>query len=170
MNMVNGLPAHVLLIHFVVVFVPLTGLALVASAIWPGVARRLGIALPLVALATLTSVPLTTHAGEWLEAHVDSDPLVRRHAELGDTLLPWVTGLFVVAVAVWWVARRAAASPAPGGFPWSAAWVRIAAVVLSVGVAAGAVVDVYRIGDSGAKAAWHDGFSQTAGHGDDAGH
>lgn len=46
--------------------------------------------------------------------------------------------------------------------PRSVLVVRVAAVVLSVGVGAGAVVDVYRIGDSGAKAAWHDGFSKTA--------
>ena len=31
-----------------------------------------------------------------------------------------------------------------------------------VAVAAGAVVDVYRIGDSGAKAAWQGGYSKTA--------
>ncbi|MEH0588517.1 hypothetical protein QA942_32360 [Streptomyces sp. B21-106] len=35
-------------------------------------------------------------------------------------------------------------------------------VVLCLGVAAGAMVDVYRIGDSGAKAAWQGGFSKTA--------
>ncbi|WP_280892003.1 hypothetical protein [Streptomyces sp. LBL] len=35
-------------------------------------------------------------------------------------------------------------------------------MVLSVGVAAGAVADVYRIGDSGAKAAWQNGFSKAA--------
>jgi hypothetical protein len=35
-------------------------------------------------------------------------------------------------------------------------------VVLSLAVALGAVVDVYRIGDSGAKAAWHDNCSRTA--------
>ncbi|MGH1551647.1 hypothetical protein ACRAWF_04100 [Streptomyces sp. L7] len=29
-------------------------------------------------------------------------------------------------------------------------------------VAVGAVVDVYRIGDSGAKAAWQDNYSKTA--------
>jgi hypothetical protein len=34
--------------------------------------------------------------------------------------------------------------------------------VLSLAVAIGAVVDVYRIGDSGAKAAWHDAYSKTA--------
>ncbi|MFJ7146911.1 DUF2231 domain-containing protein [Streptomyces sp. NPDC100445] len=171
MNLINGLPTHILLVHFVVVLVPLTALALVVCAIRPGVARRMGVVLPLLALVTLVSVPLTTHAGEWLEEHVDSDALVRRHAELGDGLLPWAGGLFVLAVFVWWAARRTApsgsgASPDTG---MSAVPVRITAVVLSLALAGGAVVDVYRIGDSGAKAAWHDGFSHSAtgGHGDD---
>ncbi|BDM74619.1 hypothetical protein HEK616_81060 (plasmid) [Streptomyces nigrescens] len=162
MSLINGLPAHVLLVHFVVVFVPLTALALVACAIWPAVAQRIGIALPLFALVTFASVPLTTNAGEWLEGHVDSNALVRRHTELGDGLLPWAAGLFVLAVAVWWVARRNAAAGTSRSARRSLAPARIAAVLLSLVVATGAVVDVYRIGDSGAKAAWHDGFSKTA--------
>ncbi|MFI9646148.1 DUF2231 domain-containing protein [Streptomyces sp. NPDC052040] len=163
MSLINGLPAHVLLVHVVVVLVPLTALALVAAALWPRAARRLGPLLPLLALAALVSVPLTTQAGEWLERHVDDDALVRRHTELGDGLLPWVLGLFVLATVVWWVGRRASADAArPGGTRWSGLPVRIVVGVLSVAVAAGAVVDVYRIGDSGAKAAWHDAFSKTA--------
>ncbi|MGY4742263.1 DUF2231 domain-containing protein [Streptomyces sp. ATMOS53] len=170
MSLVNGLPAHILLVHFVVVLVPLTALALVVCAIRPGAAQRMGVVLPLLALVTLVSVPLTTQAGEWLEGHVDGNALVRRHAELGDGLLPWAGGLFLLAVAVWWAAGRAAASGsgASGSTRWSATPVRVAAAVLSLAVAAGAVVDVYRIGDSGAKAAWQDGFSKTAsGDGDD---
>lgn len=171
MSLVNGLPAHILLVHFVVAFVPLTALALVAGAFWPRAAQRMGIVLPLLALVTLVSVPVTTGAGEWLEEHVDSDALVRRHAELGDGLLPWAGGLFVLAVLVWWAARRTVASASgPSGTSrgtrWSAAPVRVVAAVLSLVVAVGAVVDVYRIGDSGAKAAWHDGFSKTASGGD----
>ncbi|MER6124098.1 hypothetical protein ABT173_15875 [Streptomyces sp. NPDC001795] len=54
--------------------------------------------------------------------------------------------------------------PPPG--PAAARSSGVAAALLSVAVAAGAVVDVYRIGDSGAKAAWHDSFTRTAtGHG-----
>ncbi|MEU6534537.1 DUF2231 domain-containing protein [Streptomyces sp. NPDC047000] len=167
MSLINGLPAHVLLVHFVVVLVPLTALALVVSAVWPVAARRIGVVLPVMALVTLGSVPLATEAGEWLERHVDSDPLVRRHAELGDGMLPWALGLFVLAAVVWWTTRRTAAaeSGAQGGAQASGrtgSVIRIAAAVLSVVVAAGAVVDVYRIGDSGAKAAWHDGYSKTA--------
>ncbi|MEW2291167.1 DUF2231 domain-containing protein [Streptomyces sp. NPDC006743] len=161
MSLINGLPAHVLLVHVVVVFVPLTALALVLCAAWPAAARRLGVALPLFALVTLVSVPLTTGAGEWLEKHVASNALVRRHAELGDGLLPWAAGLFVLAVVVWWAARRTAASGPSGTSRWTTAPVRVAAAVLALVVAGGAVVDVYRIGDSGAKAAWQDAVGRT---------
>ncbi|MET9119350.1 DUF2231 domain-containing protein [Streptomyces longwoodensis] len=170
MSLVNGLPAHILLVHVVVVLVPLTALALVVGAIRPGAARRMGVVLPGLALVMLVSVPLTTQAGEWLEAHVDGNALVRRHAELGDGLLPWAGGLFILAVAVWWATGRAAASGpgTSGSTRWSATPVRVAAAVLSLVVAAGAVVDVYRVGDSGAKAAWQDHFSKSAsGDGDD---
>ncbi|WP_405887258.1 hypothetical protein OG762_02220 [Streptomyces sp. NBC_01136] len=162
---VNGLPAHVLFVHFVVVLVPLTALALVVCAIWPHLARRLGVLPPVLALVTLVSVPLTTQAGEWLEKHVDNSSLIERHAELGDGLLPWALGLFVLSSALWWAARRTAPDKGDTSGPavrLTSAPVRIAAVVLSLVVATGAVVDVYRIGDSGAKAAWHDGFSKTA--------
>ncbi|AGS72596.1 DUF2231 domain-containing protein [Streptomyces collinus] len=181
MSLVNGLPAHVLLVHVVVVLIPLTALALVAAAIWPRAARRLGVLLPALAFAALVSVPLTTQAGEWLERHVESDALVRRHTELGDGLLPWALGLFVLAAVVWWTARGTKRA-VPGADPTVAAGsadavdtagsargsraaalpVRIVVAVLSLAVAAGAVVDVYRIGDSGAKAAWHDAYSKSA--------
>ncbi|MFH8776122.1 MULTISPECIES: DUF2231 domain-containing protein [unclassified Streptomyces] len=163
MNLVNGLPTHVLLVHVVVVLIPLTALTLVTAALWPRAARRLGPLLPLLALIALISVPLTTHAGEWLERHVDDDALVRRHTELGDGLLPWALGLFALAAVVWWAGRRAPAEPGQSaGRRWSALPVRIVVGVLSLAVAVGAVVDVYRIGDSGAKAAWHDAYSKTA--------
>ncbi|MFE9432620.1 DUF2231 domain-containing protein [Streptomyces sp. NPDC006640] len=165
LDLINGIPAHVLFVHVVVVLVPLTALALVLCAALPSVMRRFGLALPIVALVSLISVPLTTSAGEWLERHVDSNALVRKHAELGDQLLPWAIGLFVVAAGVWWAYRRTArsVSETPGeaggtvGMP-----LRVTAAALSLAVGVGAGVQVYRIGDSGAKAAWRDGYSATA--------
>ncbi|MEU3708762.1 DUF2231 domain-containing protein [Streptomyces catenulae] len=161
LDLINGLPAHVLLVHVVVVLVPLTALALILSAALPSVMRRFGLALPALALVSLISVPLTTDAGEWLERHVAGDPLVRAHTELGDGLLPWALALFVVATAVWWCYRRAAhrAPAAPGPSGGVALPLRLAAAVLSLVVGVGAGVQVYRIGDSGARAAWHDSFS-----------
>lgn len=164
LDLINGIPAHILFVHVVVVLVPLTALALILCAVLPSVMRRFGLALPALALVSLISVPLTTDAGEWLEGHVDSDPLVRRHAELGDGLLPWVIGLFLVSAAVWWLYRRAArrALEAEGSAGTVGTPLRIAAAVLSLVIGVGAGVQVYRIGDSGAKAAWHDAYSSTA--------
>ena len=180
MGQINGLPAHVLIVHFVVVGVPLSALLVVASALWPAARRRLGLTTPVVALVTLLSVPVATSAGEWLQRRVPDDPLVRAHVRLGDSLLPWVLGLVVVAAAVWAVDRVAARSaatrePVPAGAtghlperadsdatsPLTGPAVRIVLALLAVLVAAGSIVQVYRIGDSGARAAWHTAVQQT---------
>lgn len=157
----NGLPAHVLFVHFVVALVPLSALLLALSVCWPAARRRLGVITPAVALVTLILVPITTHAGEWLKRHTDPDPLVRAHAALGDQLLYWSIGVFIVS-AIWWVLH---ADRLPGPIASRLRAVRglaanrvlattliIAAVVLAVG----SCVQLYRIGDSGAKAVWHD--------------
>lgn len=62
LDLINGVPAHVLFVHVVVVLIPLTALALVLCAVWPSVMRRFGLALPVLALVSLVSVPLTTDA------------------------------------------------------------------------------------------------------------
>ena len=176
-NQINGLPAHVLIVHFVVVGIPLAAVLLVAAALWPAARRRLGVATPVIALLTLISVPLATHAGEWLQHRVGRDPLVQRHAELGDTLLPWTAGLFVVAAAVWALDRVTARRPvlvgAGGrdaaddpGSPLTGTPARVVLAVLALVVAVGSVVQVYRIGDSGSKAAWHDRVQNAAPGGD----
>ncbi len=174
----HGLPTHVLLVHFVVVLAPLTALALVAGAVWPGVARRLGVVLPLLALVTLAFVPLTTHAGEWLRNRLPATPLVAHHASLGDGLLPWVIALVVMSAAVWWLTRYgpAAASARRGTQGTGPVWarrpraLRAVIAVLAVVAAVGAVVNVYRAGDSGAKATWQGAISQSAGQGPGDGH
>lgn len=169
MTTLAGLPAHILLVHAVVVLVPLTGLLVVVESLWPAARRRL--AWPVVGLAVLTlvAVPLATEAGEWLEHRIASTPLVRTHAELGDTLLPWAVGLAVVAVLLAALhqrsrrAERRAAEVGSAGPEHRARGRLLAAAlaVVAVVVAAGSVVTVYRIGDSGARAAWTGQFSAT---------
>lgn len=164
---ISGLPAHILLVHAVVVLVPLAALLTIVSAVWPRARRRLGIATPIVAFVAMVLVPVTTHAGEWLRARVPSSPLVRHHAELGDQLLPYAIGTFALAAIVWWVGLHHS-DHRPN---WlrrptiPARWLRPAtaiAAVLAVAVSIGAVVQVYRIGESGSKAVWHNGFSNSA--------
>ena len=157
---INGLPAHILLVHVVVILVPLTALAVVAFAAWPAARNRLGVVAPLLALVALISVPVTTHAGEWLEGRLPSTALIRKHTDLGDGLLPWAFGLFVIAAVLWFRHHREAprasvdepSSHRRGGA--NGGPVQWTLIALSVVIAVGSVVQVYRIGDSGAKAAW----------------
>lgn len=116
MTTIGGLPAHVLLVHAVVVLVPLTALSLLLVAFWPVARRRLWLVTAALAVVTLVSVPLTTQAGEWLERHIPTTPLVRAHTELGDDMLPWAVALAAVALAVAGrelLGRRAARGAAP---------------------------------------------------------
>ena len=61
---INGLPAHILLVHVVVVLVPAAALAVVLAAWWPAARRRLGVGMPALTFLALLFVPVTTHAGE----------------------------------------------------------------------------------------------------------
>jgi hypothetical protein len=177
---VHGLPVHVLLVHAVVVLMPLCGVLLALSAVWPAARRRLAAPNALLSLSLLVLIPVTTSAGEWLQGHVDSDPLVSHHAELGDTAIWFAVPLVVLSVLMWWRNREIAAvsgelTPPPGGLagvlghdrPMLAPRSAVVAAVLAVAcvAAAGAATwDIYRIGDSGAKAAWHDGFDASGTH------
>ncbi|MGO4202011.1 DUF2231 domain-containing protein [Rhodococcus sp. TAF43] len=156
----NGLPIHPLLVHFVVVLVPLSALLLLLSVCWPAARRRIGVFSPVVALIALVLVPLTTHAGEWLEHRTAPDPLVRIHAELGDQLIYWSAGLFVAALG-WWAIHnpRFQAWRAERGGSTSSTASRVVATglsVVAVVLAVGSTVQVYRIGESGAAAVWSD--------------
>lgn len=154
MTTIAGLPAHVLLVHAVVVLVPLSALLVVLAAVWPTLRRRLGVVVPAVALVALVLVPVTTDAGEWLERRVPRGALVHAHTRLGDELLPWAAALFVVA-AGGWLLYQWRRSPLDRASRRGRLVVRVAVAVLAVAVSVGTVVQTYRIGESGARAAWH---------------
>lgn len=150
MTVFSGLPAHVLLVHFMVVLVPLTALLEIACAVWPAVRRGQIVWLTLV-LAVVTTVltPITTNAGEWLyDLRRDPDPALREHAERGDWLIYFSVALLVVAIAlaVLQVAERRS------GRRRLAASVIVAVLAIAVGTSS--VAQLYRIGDSGARSVW----------------
>lgn len=153
-NEVNGLPAHVLLVHAVVVLIPIAALLTVLAAIWPTARRRLGVITPLVALIALVLVPVTTEAGEWLADRVYPTELIREHMTLGDSMLWFAVGLFVAAVLAWGVptliVRRTKQAPAP--------WIGVVVAVVAVVLAGAAVFQVFRVGESGSKAVWTGSF------------
>ncbi|MCU1592579.1 MAG: hypothetical protein JWP11_3835 [Frankiales bacterium] len=157
---IHGLPAHVLLIHVVIVLVPVAAMVLVAQA-WSRVVRRwAGIGGPLLCFGALVMVPVTTSAGKWLRDHLNpqlaaTEP-VRRHAHLGGQLLPWVIGMLVLSVAVFVLGRRSEEAGQPVVLAPTAgmARVQVLVAVIATVVAVGSVVQTYRIGDSGAQAVW----------------
>ncbi|MGW0021310.1 DUF2231 domain-containing protein [Rhodococcus sp. NPDC003382] len=160
MTLIGGLPAHVLLVHAIVVLVPLVALGVVLSALWP--VARVRLVWPTLALAVVLLVltPVTTDAGEWLEQQLGESPRIETHADLGETM-PWVViALFVAALLVAAVHVLIARERIP------AARVRIVTVIVAVVaviIAVGAVVQVYRVGESGSRAVWEGRVPVTSG-------
>jgi hypothetical protein len=177
MTTLNGLPAHILLVHAIVVLLPLAALLLVLCAVWPSARRKLAGPNAILAVLVLVLVPITTDAGEWLERRVPSTDLVRAHTELGDTALYVALPIAVLAIVVWWRGREARTAhllddavnvatetrtvPRRTFLAPTSHAVTIVIAVLSVLAAGAAAYDIYRIGDSGAQATWQGQFSST---------
>ncbi|MCM0619287.1 DUF2231 domain-containing protein [Nocardioides bruguierae] len=149
LDLVNGLPVHPLVVHAVVVLLPLAVLGAIAVAVRPAWAHRVGWLVVAVAAVATVLVPVATSSGEALERRV-GDP--GEHAELGDQLIWFALPLLVLTIAVVLLGRRratGAATPGPG-------WLPTAVAVLTVLVALATAVQVYRVGESGARAVWGD--------------
>ncbi len=144
----NGLPAHVLLVHFIVVLGPLTAVLAIVCTFWPAARQRLVWLVLTLALITAVLTPLTTDAGKWLAKRKGRSPLLHAHTELGDTMVYFSIALVVAAALIAFVHLREARAKSVKPV---ARWL-IAAIVVIASVATTA--QVYRIGDSGAKATW----------------
>jgi hypothetical protein len=148
MSTFHNLPAHILLNHFVVVLAPLTAILAILCALWPAARRRLiWLVLPLAA-GTLALTPLTTSSGAWLAGRVGPSPALTTHEQLGETLVYVVAGLLVAVMLLSAVHVRLALGR---GVQFALHSV-IAALVIAA--AAATLVQSYRVGESGARAAW----------------
>jgi hypothetical protein len=149
MSTFNGLPAHILLNHFIVVLGPLTAILAILCALWPAARRRLIWLVVLLAVGTLVLTPLTTTAGVWLSARVGpATPVLTNHEQLGSTLI-WVIAALVAAVAVLAVVHVRQERGVGATITLQAV---VAVLVIAAAVAT--LVQTYRVGDSGARAAW----------------
>ncbi len=163
----NGLPVHPLVVHAVVVLLPLAIVGTIVIALRPRWRVPYG---PLVVGAALVATvlsPIATSSGESLEELV-GDP--GEHAELGEQLIWFSVALLLASAALvvlQWRADRADrttsdsasvvehdAETAPQRPDQSRVLVVVAGVAVVAALACG--VQVYRVGDSGAKAAWGD--------------
>lgn len=161
-DLINGLPVHPLVVHAVVVLLPLATLGVIAIAVRPAWRRPYGLlVVACTALATVM-IPVATSSGEALEERVGNPG---EHAELGDQLIWFALPMLVLAAALWWLDRRSAAAgstaeAAGTARTTSAGMVRTVAA-LAVVAALATSVQVYRVGDSGARSAWGDQVSSS---------
>jgi uncharacterized membrane protein len=146
---ISGLPAHVLLVHALVVFAPLTALLETLCALWPAARRHLVWLVLVLAVVTAALTPITANAGGWLydqERH--HRDILNTHAERGGWMIYFSVALLVAAVVLALVHRREGRAAAPGLVVNAV----VAVVTIVIGVAT--VVQVVRIGDSGARSVW----------------
>ncbi|MFE3194379.1 DUF2231 domain-containing protein [Nocardia sp. NPDC059240] len=149
MSVVSGLPAHVLLVHLIVVLVPLTAVLAILCAVWAPARRRLVWLVLALAVVVVVMTPVTTDAGEWLEKRVPRTAELHNHTHLGDTMIFFALPLLIVAALLAFVHYRESNDRAlsrllVGGV-----------AVLTIAASAAATVQVYRIGESGAQSSWN---------------
>jgi len=154
-DLINGLPVHPLVVHAVVVLLPLAVVGTFAIVLRPDWRSRYGLLVVGAAAVATGLIPVATSSGEALEEHV-GDP--GSHAALGDQLIWFAIPLLVLTAAVVFLDRRQAAAGDAGPRPTSFRVVAVLALVVAVATG----VQVYRVGDSGARAAWSD---QVSSHG-----
>ncbi len=155
---IAGLPAHILLIHGVVVLAPLAGLAAVVFALLRRSRRYLAWPLGILALILVPLSVLTAEAGEQLEKARPVSKLIEEHAEQG-SFLRFVAAFFLVVAAAQIVAAFPAIlthRPAFRGLRGllEARWLLPATSVLGVLAGLFLVYQSIATGHSGAASVW----------------
>ncbi|CAH0160188.1 MULTISPECIES: DUF2231 domain-containing protein [unclassified Arthrobacter] len=95
---IGGLPAHILLVHAVVVLAPIAGLGAIVYAAAPRWRTYLAWPLGVLSLGLVPVTLLTAQAGEQLEKARPASALIHEHAQQGD-VLKVVSVIFFVLVA-----------------------------------------------------------------------
>lgn len=150
---INGVPAHPLVVHTAVVFVPLAALAAIALVVprWRAAVRWPALVLAVVAALGAQAAVLT--GGDLQQSRGISSPLVQDHSMWGERVLIAayvMAALVVVAFLVLPVRDRSGGEARSG----RAAVLATPLVVLLPVVAVVAVVLVVVTGDLGAQSVW----------------
>lgn len=168
---IDGSPTHVLIVHVVVVLLPVAVLASLILVAVPATRRAFSLLTLLVAFVACVAIPFAFLSGSKLKSRLPPSPLIRRHVQLAHELLP-LAAVFGVVLAVFVgvdlvrrsrsarlndLERRFMPPASSRGRVRSAAGLtamyRLTAAALVV-VAVLTGIQVYRVGDAGAKAAW----------------
>ncbi len=150
-----GLPAHPLLVHAAVVFLPLLAAIAVGYAVVPRVRPRVGWAAVLLSVAAPGAAFLAVQSGKALERRLTAAGYppeildqVDTHQSYGDLAFWFSLGLGVATLAL-----VALTTDGPR-LPTAPRWVGLALSVVVIALAVATGVYVFLTGDSGASAVW----------------
>jgi len=176
---INGSPTHVLIVHVVVVLLPASVIASLVLVSVPATRRAFSLLTLLIAFIACAAIPFAFLSGSKLESRLPPSQLIRTHVQLAHQLLPLaaVFGLVLAAFVVIDLTRRSRTgrlndferrfipsltevktTPATAGLT---APYRVSVCLLVV-LAVLTGIQVYRVGDAGAKAAWSGRLSPSA--------
>jgi uncharacterized membrane protein len=194
-DLVNGLPIHPLVVHAVVVLIPLAAIGAIAIALKPAWRRSYGPLVVACAVLAAILCPIATSSGEALERHVGDpgqhadlgDQLIwfvlplaiftlalvlldRRQRAAVSNPVPAAVPVGVPAgrpvggtAAAAHGSTEAAAPASASGTPSPSVVKVVAALAVLAGLAT--TFQAYRVGESGARAAWGDQVSSSSGSG-----
>ncbi|GAB4595755.1 hypothetical protein MOKP4_20730 [Mycobacterium avium subsp. hominissuis] len=150
MNVINGMPAHALLVHFVLVLAPLTALLDIVCGLWPAARRgQLMLLTVILAVVTVALTPITIDAGGWLyDQRANPSPILQEHATLGSAMTYFSAALLAVAIVLallGLIERRS---------DKRRLLTRGVVAVLALGIGIASMVQIYRVGDAGAQSVW----------------
>jgi len=159
---IMGIPAHPLVVHAAVVFVPLLALLAIAYAFVPFARPHIRWVLGLLALATPIIALTAKLSGDAFLNRLQSRgrvtpeflPTLEEHRRFGTlTLYATIVLALLTLALIYFVAPRVAAAHAAGE-GGSSRVMPLALGVLTVVAAGVSLYYVVRTGDSGAKAVW----------------
>jgi len=155
-----GLPAHVLILHATVVFVPLASLFAIGYALVPATRRHIWwVVLALAVLAPVTGWGARISGESYRDFYLRQGASgqfidqINKHQAFGEVTAWWATGLGVaMLVMMLWVMPAVRLIPGAGTGALASRPVRVVVAVLNVALAVVALYYVIRAGDSGAHA------------------
>ncbi len=156
-NTILGIPAHPLLIHAAVIFIPLLIVGAIVYAAWPPFHSRITWAVLALAIIAPFSALFAKLSGQDLRNHLTANHLVSppvmvkiiQHNAYGNDTFWWTLALGIVTLAL--LAYYIRVKKTEAGIPPAA---RIGATVVTVVLGAVVGYYVFKTGDTGAHIVW----------------
>jgi len=165
LDTIAGLPLHPLIVHFAVVLLPLSAVALIAIIVVPRWRATFG---------WLTLGGLTVGTGAALAAASSGEALAERvgeperHAQLGEAT-EIVAVILLVVAAIWFLLQRRSAKRTDESPRVLGSGLQLLAALATLGLAVAALGLSVAVGHSGAQAVWEGRLGSSTAEGSDDG-